>query len=116
MWCLSDALQVFGYDGRHVRSFGDDSRGQGSGQFTLSNTQGVATDRDGNIIVCDRESARIQVLTAKGRFVTSFGSPGRKNGAFEFCEPVAVHVDREGRILVGDLLSRVQVFAFCDSV
>jgi DNA-binding beta-propeller fold protein YncE len=41
--------------------------GTGPGQFMLPH--GIAVDRTGNVFVCDRESDRIQVFTADGRFL-----------------------------------------------
>jgi NHL repeat-containing protein len=41
--------------------------GTGPGQFMLPH--GIAVDASGNVFVCDRETDRIQVFTAEGRFL-----------------------------------------------
>lgn len=84
---LSGVLQVFDEQGKFLRQFG--SAGNASGQF--------------NLLVCDRFNRRVQVLTAGGAFITEFAAG----------LPYSVHVDRDGRIFVGDDLEpRVRVFVF----
>jgi len=51
--------------GELVASWGEP--GTGPGQFMLPH--GIAVDATGNVYVCDRESDRIQVFTAEGRFL-----------------------------------------------
>jgi hypothetical protein len=51
--------------GKLLGSWGEP--GTGPGQFMLPH--GIAVDTTGNVYVCDRESDRIQVFTAEGRFV-----------------------------------------------
>ena len=55
----------FSATGKLLGSWG--GPGTGPGQFMLPH--GVAVDATGNVYVCDRESDRIQVFTAEGRFV-----------------------------------------------
>jgi hypothetical protein len=55
----------FSPTGRLLASWGEP--GTGPGQFMLPH--GIAVDATGNVFVCDRESDRIQVFTAEGRFV-----------------------------------------------
>jgi hypothetical protein len=64
-----------GYGNARVHRFSSSGKLQGSwgepgtgpGQFMLPH--GIAVDATGNVLVCDRESDRIQVFTADGRFV-----------------------------------------------
>jgi hypothetical protein len=55
----------FSAAGKLVASWGEP--GMGPGEFMLPH--GIAVDATGNVFVCDRESDRIQVFTADGRFV-----------------------------------------------
>src|SRR5438552_16200766 len=55
----------FSPTGELLASWGEP--GTGPGQFMLPH--GIAVDATGNVLVCDRESDRIQVFTADGRFV-----------------------------------------------
>ena len=55
----------FSPNGTLLGSWGEP--GTGPGQFMLPH--GIAVDGTGSVFVCDRESDRIQVFTAEGRFV-----------------------------------------------
>jgi tripartite motif-containing protein 2/3 len=54
----NDRVQVFGPDGRVVRSFG--SPGAGPGQ--LDGPYGVAVDGEGKMLVADNDNNRVQVF------------------------------------------------------
>jgi len=54
----------FSARGQLLDSWGEP--GTGPGQFMLPH--GIAVDASGNVFVCDRESDRIQVFTAEGRY------------------------------------------------
>ncbi len=69
----------------------------------------IAVSRSGEIIVTDSLNFRIQVFSAKGVFVRSFGAPGDSPGYFS--RPRGVAVDSDGNIYVVDaLFDNVQVF------
>jgi hypothetical protein len=55
----------FSATGKLLASWGEP--GTGPGQFMLPH--GIAVDATGNVLVCDRESDRIQIFTAEGRFL-----------------------------------------------
>src|SRR5256714_1408510 len=55
----------FSSTGKLLSSWGEP--GTGPGQFMLPH--GIAVDPTGNVLVCDRESDRIQFFTAEGRFI-----------------------------------------------
>jgi len=55
----------FSPSGQLLASWGEP--GTGPGQFMLPH--GIAVDATGTVFVCDRESDRIQVFTAEGRFI-----------------------------------------------
>ncbi len=58
-------VQVFGPDGRYVRTIG--RRGQGPGEFADPNS--IAVDRQGRIYVLDDAQKRVQVFTPAGEVV-----------------------------------------------
>lgn len=98
-------IQVFDVNGAFLRKFG--SEGSGPGQ--LHEAAGLAFDRESNLYICDDKNRRVQVFTAQGAFITEFTDTN--------AHPYCVHVDREGRVLVGgvfgaDSRGRVCVFAF----
>ena len=61
-------VHKFTSDGKHIMSWGDP--GSGDGQFNLPH--GVWIDRQGQVLVSDRENDRIQVFTQDGSFVKSW--------------------------------------------
>lgn len=103
--CFTDGknrrVQVFDLDGNFLRAF-DGTKGGSRFGFT----EGVAIDRDGNVLVTDNESVRI--LTPDGTSITEFSEIGPEKPLI-YCG--AICVDDSGRILVGDCHG-VHVFAF----
>ena len=70
---------------------------------------GVAINHRGEMVVADRDSHRIHVLSPSGEKLWSFGTHGSGEG--EFNEPAGVAVDGEGNILVADAKNnRIQKF------
>ena len=73
------------------------------------NSAGIATDKAGNVYVADANS-RIQVFTAAGKFLRTWGSAGSENGQFNVAEDLAVSPD--GTIWVADAQNgRLQQFS-----
>ena len=92
-------------------------KGAGPGQFNLPH--GVAVDAKGQVIVCDRSNARLQVFDPRGKFLTEWKGPliGRPYGVSVGADghiyaidggdgplkraerPRAVELDAEGRVL-----------------
>jgi DNA-binding beta-propeller fold protein YncE len=98
-------IQVFDRDGRFIRVFG--SEGRGDGQF--NSPVAVTVDAAGNIFVVDLDNRRIQQFTSDGQFVGAFGRFG--SGPGEFDDPRGIAIDKDGRIFVVDQGNhRVQVF------
>ena len=61
LFCRAEhPVLVYDQSGRFLRSWGE-------GLFSMR-THGIAVDRDGRVFVCDRESDRIQVFDAEGRY------------------------------------------------
>ncbi len=113
----------FSARGELLHSWGE--VGTGPGQFHLPH--GIALDRDGNVIVCDRENDRLQFFDRSGRFLYMWTDVRRPTDAtvgpdglvyvselWRPAEPgqgsfVHGHVDRDlpGRISVFDPAGRV---------
>ena len=76
------------------------SEGAGNGQFNYP-CGGVAFDGEGNLVVCDSENHRIQVLRySDGTHLRSFGSRGAGNGQFN--TPWGIAFDGAGHMVVSD--------------
>jgi DNA-binding beta-propeller fold protein YncE len=80
----------FSADGQLLKSWGEP--GSGPGQFNLPH--GIAVDKQGRVLVADRENNRIQVFTPDGEFVSEF------TGLIRPCD---LHVADEGTIYVAEL-------------
>lgn len=91
-------LHVFDREGRHLESFG--TPGHGPGAF--STPHGIWIDRQGRVLVADRENHRVQVLDADGRFLTEWR---------DLYKPMDIWEDAEGGILVTDQISRLSRFS-----
>lgn len=71
---------MFRSDGTFVRKFGS----HGSEPGFLDRPAGVAVDPLGRIVVTDKDNHRVQVFTAEGQFVFTFGEKGSKVGQFNY--------------------------------
>jgi DNA-binding beta-propeller fold protein YncE len=81
----------------------------GEGQGLFNAPTAVAIGQDGRICVVDTLNHRVQILTAEGTFVGTFGAAG--DGPGYFSRPKAVAIDRQGNIHVVDaLFDNIQVF------
>jgi DNA-binding beta-propeller fold protein YncE len=70
----------------------------------------VAIDSDGLVYVADSGFNRIQVFSAEGDFIRSWGRGGTKNG--EFSSPGAIAISASGLVYVADTENhRIQVFS-----
>ncbi|TME59330.1 MAG: hypothetical protein E6I54_12365 [Chloroflexi bacterium] len=114
----------FSPSGQLLASWGEP--GTGPGQFMLPH--GIAVDATGTVFVCDRESDRIQVFTAEGRFIREITDVQRPtqivlargrmyNGAVvarlggpdpcapgSFCAPHGLAVDASGDLYVAEVV------------
>jgi len=71
--------------------------------------QGVAVDKDGNVIVSDTLNDRVEIFDADGHFISTFGKNG--DGPGYFARPKGIAVDSDGHIWVADAIqNRLQVF------
>lgn len=93
-------VQVFHPDGSFVRVIN-----------TSGTPRGLALDAQGRLYVVDALSHRLDIYTATGALLTTFGESGVGAGQFAFPNDVAV--DSSGRILVTDRdNNQVQVWGF----
>jgi streptogramin lyase len=81
-------VHKFTSDGKLIMSWGDP--GSGDGQFNLPH--GVWIDRQGQVLVSDRENDRVQVFTQDGKFVSSW--PTKLIG------PALMYVDDEDIVYI----------------
>lgn len=87
----------FAPDGVLLRSWGE--QGQGPGQFALPHS--VAVDRQGRILVVDRENNRIQLFDADVTFLTEWP---------ELLLPMDVFIDEDDTVYVAEAQQRVSLF------
>ena len=99
------AVHVLPLGGGEARTLG--GRGGGEGQFNFPTH--VASDRDGNLYVCDAMNFRVQIFDSQLRFVRSFGRLG--DGMGDLPRPKGLAVDREGHVIVVEgYFDVIQVF------
>jgi DNA-binding beta-propeller fold protein YncE len=83
-------VHQFSPEGTLLKSWGEP--GSGPGQFNLPH--GIAVDRQGRVLVADRENNRIQVFTPDGEYVSEI------TGLIRPCD---LYVDDDGTIYVAEL-------------
>ncbi|MFT6400530.1 MAG: sugar lactone lactonase YvrE [Bradymonadia bacterium] len=107
---VSDTLghRVVAFDAAGVMTtIFEDPDGQGT---VLNTPRGLAVDADGNLHIVSGGNARIEVVTAAGRWVRSYG--GIASG---LASPRGIAIDEAGRALVADPVAGA-LFAFQDGV
>ena len=71
---VNSRVVKFSKEGRYLTAWG--KKGKGDGEFDLPHS--VAVDRQGRVLVADRENRRVQIFDADGKFLekwTHVGSP-----------------------------------------
>jgi DNA-binding beta-propeller fold protein YncE len=81
----------FSKDGKFLLEFG--KRGTGPGEFTL--VHNVQVDAQGKVYVSDRESQRIEVFDANGKFLSEWAGTGRYS---------AIAITKDQKIWTGSVL------------
>lgn len=80
----------------------------GSGQDFLKTPCSVTVSRQGQIYVVDSGTSRVAVFDQSGRFIRSFGAPGKGRG--EFSNPYGIAISSKDEVYVADTEnSRIQV-------
>ncbi len=84
-------------------------RGRGSGEGLFAFPNGIAVNGTGYVYVTDTDNHRVQVFTATGQFVATWGSDGSGPGQFQF--PRGIAINGAGNVYVTDSVNhRVQVY------
>ena len=96
-------VKVFSKDGVLLYSVGTSE----SGVRHLSFPAGIAIDRFNNLVVCDRDKARLQLFTLDGKFVNS--TEGQHIG---LSAPYSVAVSSNGQLFVTSSLDKFCVYVF----
>ncbi|CAG0930001.1 Serine/threonine-protein kinase PknD [Thermoflexales bacterium] len=105
-------VQRFNADGAYMNGWG--AEGNTDGQVTGSPSvffgpRGIATDKDGRVLVSDTGNKRVQIFAGDGTFISQFGGSGLQPGQLD--EPVGIDTDAQGNIAVADTWNgRVQIF------
>ena len=103
-----DLFITDGYGNSRVHKFSPDSRlllswgdfGNSLGQFNIPH--GVWIDEEDRVMVADRENNRIEIFTGEGKYVNQWT---------DFRKPCSVFMDREGKIYVSELESRMSILS-----
>ncbi len=88
----------FAADGRYLCGFGE--LGAGPGQFMTPHT--ILVDRDGRLLIADRENDRVQVFARDGGWLSEWR---------ELCRPMDICQRADGVLLVTDQVPSVTAFA-----
>lgn len=109
----NDRIKVYGSDGKFKSKWGGPfARNSLMVWFYwfpfdgwLSRPSAIAVDNDGNVFVGDRENQRVQVFTAQGEHLSSFGAPQGENeigeiGGFAFADDGSVLVVNQSNFTI----------------
>jgi DNA-binding beta-propeller fold protein YncE len=104
--------QIQQYDilGNFVRAWGGYGTADGEFRLDMELPCGLALDSQSNLYITDTVNNRIQVFNANGKFLKSFGSPGKDDGQFD--HPTGLAFDPlNHELYVADALNnRIQRF------
>ncbi|MCH4562420.1 6-bladed beta-propeller [Halomonas sp. EGI 63088] len=95
-------VQVFDADGEFLRKWGGPFAIGLYGPFNgwLTTVTGIATGPEGRVLSADFYNDRVQVFTAEGRFLNTFGETG--NGPGQLHHAIALDVAPDGTVFVAD--------------
>ena len=70
---------------------------------------GIAVDSNDAVYISERNGGCINMFTAEGEYLTTFGGKGKAEGQFNF--PRGLHIDKNDSLFVCDTENgRIQVF------
>lgn len=95
-------IQQFSPGGEFLRSWGGFGGDTDPQPGTFNDPWGVTVDAEGRVYVADTWNHRIQVFTARGEYVDSFGTFGQAETSFGFWGPRDVAVDTNGQLYLTD--------------
>lgn len=105
-YSLVDRVQEFTPDGKKLVNLIGHT-GVENGEF--NRPEGISVDAAGRIYVADSCNHRIQIFSPDGKFLRTYGKPGR--GVGEMSYPYDVRLDKEGNQYVCEFEnSRIQIF------
>lgn len=84
-----------------VTSFGT----KGNGECEFNQPAGLLFNQHDQLVVCDDQNCRLQVLTGEGQYVTSHGMTRGERGIL--CSPIGLTQDCYGRYIVGEFGSHL---------
>ena len=90
-------IHKFTPDGKLLFSWGEP--GGAPGQFRLPHN--IWIDKQGRVWIADRENNRIQIFTARGKFITEWT---------DVIRPTAIFIDAEETVYVSELCLRASIF------
>lgn len=88
-------MQIFSAEGHSIRIIG----GRGDGLCQFDHPWGLTCDKNGIIVVGDKNNHRIQVLSREGAFIMQFGEYGKAEDQCKY--PKNPVFDNDGNILFG---------------
>ncbi|KAK7492400.1 hypothetical protein BaRGS_00016273, partial [Batillaria attramentaria] len=97
------SVLIFDREGNFLRSYGSEGRGHEQ----LRHPCGVCCDKHGHILIADSNNNRIHVLEAQGEFKGYLLSKSAG-----LVEPVAVEVDKNGDLIVGEWSGRIHIVRY----
>jgi hypothetical protein len=92
----NSSVHKYSPDGRHLFTWG--SPGTDPGEFNI--VHNIATDKDGNVYVADRENSRVQIFDSSGKFQDQWVNMHR---------PCALFISDEQLVYVGELGAGMKV-------
>lgn len=104
---LNSRIQVFTAEGKFLRSFGQ----AGSDHKYFESPRDLAFGPDGNLYIVDFKKALLLTYTPDGTMLLATGNPKKTNHPLGFAAPASIHINKEGRIYITDMMNhRVSVW------
>jgi DNA-binding beta-propeller fold protein YncE len=94
----NSSVHRFSAEGRHLGSWG--APGAGHAQFTTPH--GIWVDRQGRVLVADRENNRVQLLSPEGDYYEEWR---------DLYHPMDIYVDAAGTVYVTDQIPRLSMYS-----